>query len=288
MKSAKSRFGIAFRIIISALITFYLGIHGDKPDLIARVVTQPNFYLSLVASFPVTFAIVYWIHWISLVLDENYDWRFKLFKRSLLQALLGLIVPVLFDLLFVTAYTLFNPEHFDSNEFFNIDLPMIAILIAFLNVIYAVRSLLADPRGTAEQQPMNLDQSPTILVHYRKVTKRLDVKQDILYFYLSKPKVMVVTNEREYSLGKGTINEMEQLYCSFGFCRISSRTLVNMSIVKDLVPATTRYNSKLEFFDPSVIPDPDSDDLLVKGEYREKVDAQLAKRNTNQSIPFPA
>ena len=278
MKFTKSPLGIVFRIVISVLMTFYLGVHGQDLDFVARVIKQPTFYLSLAASFPVTFAIVYWVHWISLVLDEKYDLRLQLIKRSLLQVLLGVLVPVGFDILFVTAYALFDPIHFDSKEFFTVDLPMVVILIVVLNLIYALRSLMSEPMGKAEQEPMNLDESPAILVRVGKVTKKLDIKQDILYFYLSKPNVMVVTSEREYSLGKGTINEMEELYSPLGFCRISSRTLVNMSIVKDLSPARARYNFKLGFFDPSVIPNPDSDDLLVKGEYSELVTAFLDKK----------
>jgi hypothetical protein len=277
MKSAKFRFGVVFRIVISLLMTFYLAVHGQDLDFIGRVILQPAFYLSMAASFPVTFAIVYWIHWITLVLDEKYDWRLHVIRRGFIQSLLGVLVPVGFDLLFVTAYALFDPAHFNRKEFFTVDLPMVVILIVALNLIYALRSLMREPMGSAEQEPTDLDESPTILVRYGKVSKKLDVKQDILYFYLSKPNVMVVTSEREYSLGKGTINKMEELYFALGFCRISSRTLVNMSIVKDLSPATARYNFKLGFFDPSAIPNPDSDDLLVKGEYREMVIALLDK-----------
>ncbi len=278
MKFTKSFWGIFFRIVISVFITFYLGVHGQDLGFVVRVIKQPAFYLSLAASFPVTFAIVYWVHWISLVLDEKYDYRLQLIKRSCLQALLGVLVPIGFDLLFVTAYALFDPTHFDSKEFFTVDLPMVVILIGALNLIYTIRSLMSDPTGKKEQEPINLETSPTIMVRYGKVLKKLDVKQDVLYFYLSKPNVMVVTSEREYSLGKGTINEKEEIYSTFGFCRISSRTLVNMSIVKDLSPATGRYNFKLGFFDPSVVPDPDSDDLLVKGGYRETVISLLEKQ----------
>lgn len=278
MKFRKSLLGIVFRIVISVLLTFYLGVHGKDLDFVGRVIMQPTFYLSLAATFPVTFAIVYWIHWISLVLDEKCDWRLQLIKRSFLQVLFGVVVTVSFDLLFVTAYALFDQIHFDSKEFFTVDLPMVVILIVALNLIYALRSLMSEPMGKAEQQPMNLDESPTILVRYGKVTKKLDVKQDILYFYLSKPNVMIVTSEREYSLGKGTINEMEELYSGLGFCRISSRTLVNMSIVKNMFPATSRYNYKLEFFDSSMIPNADSNDLLVKGEYSEILLAILDKK----------
>ncbi len=278
MKFTKSLLGIVFRIVISVLMTFYLAVHGQDLDFVGRVIKQPTFYLSLAASFPVTFAIVYWIHWITLVLDEKYDWRLQLIKRSFFQTLLGVVVPVAFDLLFVTAYALFDPAHFDSKEFFTVDFPMVVILIVALNLIYVIRSLMSEPMGKAEQQPIDLGEPPTILVHYGKLTNKLDVKQDILYFYLSKPNVMIVTSEREYSFGKGTINEMEELYSGLGFCRISSRTLVNMSIVKGLSQATARYNYKLGFFDPTVIPDPDSNDLLVKGAYSEMVIALLQKR----------
>lgn len=278
MKSAKFWYGIVFRLVISLLMTFYLAVHGQDLDFVSRVITQPTFYLSLAASFPVTFAIVYWVHWITLVLDEKYDWRSQLIKRSILQTLLGVLVPVGFDLLFVTAYALFDPEHFDSKEFFTVDFPMVVISIVALNLIYAIRSLMTEPVGKAEEQLTYSDESPTILVRYGKITKKLDVKQDILYFYLSKPNIMIVTTEREYSMGKGTINEMEKLYSPLGYCRISSRTLVNMSIVKDLSKTTARYNFKLAFFDPSIIPNPDSEDLLVKGEYTEVVFALLDKK----------
>ncbi|MGV3611433.1 MAG: LytTR family DNA-binding domain-containing protein [Fluviicola sp.] len=277
MKFRKSVWGIVFRIVISLIITFYLAIHARDLAFVARVVKQPAFYLSMAVSFPITFAIVYWVHWISLVLDEKYYYRLNYIKRSFLQLLFGVLVPVCFDLLFVTAFALFEPIHFDTTEFFTIDLPLVVILIVVLNLLYSIRSIISESKEKAEQGPINLYESPTILVRYGKVAKKLDVKQDVLYFYLSKPNVMVVTSEREYSLGKGTINKMEELYSNIGFCRISSRTLVNMSIVKDLSQATARYNFKLGFFDPSVIPDPDSEDLLVKGEYREKVTALLEK-----------
>lgn len=278
MKTAKFWSGIIFRLVISILMTFYLSVHGQDLDFVSRVITQPTFYLSMAATFPVTFAIVYWIHWITLVLDEKYDWRLHLFRRSLLQTLLGVVVTVAFDLLFVTAYALFDPVHFDSKEFFTVDLPMVIILIVVLNLIYMIRSLMSEPMGQSAQQPINLEESPTLLVRYGKVSKRLDVKEDILYFYLSKPNVMVVTSEGEYSLGKGTISEMEQTYSLLGFCRISGRTMVNMRIVKDLSTASSRYNYKLGFYDPSIIPNPDSDHLLVKGDYGEMVRDLLNKR----------
>lgn len=277
MKSAKFRLGVVFRIVISLLMTFYLAVHGQDLDFVGRVIRQPEFYLSMATSFPVTFAIVYWIHWITLVLDEKHDWRLKLIKRSLLQALIGVMVPIGFDLLFVSAYALFDPIHFDSKVFFTVDFPMIVTLIVALNLIYIIRSLISEPIEKEEQGQINLEESPTIQVHYGKETKKLDVKQDILYFYLSKPNVMVVTTEREYSLGKGTITQMEQLYSNIGFCRISSRTLVNMSIVKGLSPAKARYNYKLNFSNPSIVPDPDSNHLLVKGEYSETVMSLLEK-----------
>lgn len=277
MKFRKSVKGIVFRTVISMIITFCLAVNGRDVAWVAVVIKQPAFYLSLVVSFPVTLAIVYWIHRLSLFLDEKYDWRSRFFKRSLFQMLLGLIVPVGFDLLFVFANALFDPNHFSLVEFFRFDFLVVVILIVVINLIYVVRSLLSEPKGKAKQEPITLDKSPTILVRYGKQTKKLDIKQDILYFYLARPNVIVVTSEREYSLGKGTITNMEKLYSTVGFCRISSRTVVNMSIVKDLLPTKIRNNFKIEFFDPSIIPNPDCDNLLVKGEYRQRVNALLGK-----------
>lgn len=277
MKFRRSVSGIIFRLVISMIVTFCLAVNGRDFAFIARVIKQPAFHLSLVASFPVTLAIVYWIHWISLVLDEKYDWRLRFFKRSLFQLLLGLMIPVGFDLLFVTANALFDPIHFSTTEFFMFDFLLVVILLVALNLIYVVRSLLSEPKGKVEQERTTLDKSPTILVRYGKETRKLDIKQDILYIYLSRPNVIVVTSEREYSLGKGTITKMEKLYSAVGFCRISSRTVVNMSIVKDLLPAKSRNNFKIDFFDPSIIPNPDCDNLLVKGEYGQRVNALLGK-----------
>lgn len=282
---------VSFRVLISLIMSWYLLVHGKDLDFIARVSFQPRFYLGLLLNFPVTLGIVYMIHRANLKLDEKLDWRpTNIAKRALLQTLFGVLPAIAADLVFITIYGLIMGTNFDRSEFLRVDFPIIIVMIIALNMFYAIRSLLTDRKAEAEAgknevtaqeteaEISDVDEEETIAVRYASISLELDVRKDILYFYLVDKTVRIVTKEREYYYGKRTLNEIEDRFSHFGFCRISQVTIVNMAMVKKSKPAAIRNNLKIIFDDPTIIPDPNDKNLLVKKAYVENFKAALNKK----------
>lgn len=276
---------IPFRIIIAILASYYVLVHGRGLDWISRVMKLPMFYVAWAISFIITFGLLYLIHFFTVQLDKKLDWREQPGKRIAQQALKGIGIPLVLEPAMLYVYSLVVGEHFSLSEFIETDAIMVILFFAVYNAYYAVHYLILTASKKHLEAVENESDNPpnnvqNLKVYYGPNIVYLNVTEDILYFNRSGSSLLkVVTKDKEFTMGKRAVTEMEETYGKLGFCQINRQTVINMRIVEGFTSATTRNNLKINFHDPSIMPDPNSVKLLVKKEFSEKFIEILSTRS---------
>jgi hypothetical protein len=105
-----------------------------KPMLV--LIRQHNYHVAMIFSWPVTFLLMFWVHYITKKLDVFAPWTSKWFKRVCLQFLLGVLLVLVVDVIVVKAYFSVLGGNFEKSGYMQIEFPIIRWMVLFLNSFY--------------------------------------------------------------------------------------------------------------------------------------------------------
>src|SRR5215217_6668037 len=82
------------RLATSVIAAHIVTIFGEKESTF-ELLTLSKYYLGFFVSLAIAFLLINYIYWITTLLDRKYPWEQRPLQRSLLQTLLGMIVPAI-------------------------------------------------------------------------------------------------------------------------------------------------------------------------------------------------
>ncbi|PWN64126.1 LytTR family DNA-binding domain-containing protein [Chryseobacterium viscerum] len=266
------------RITGAFAASFYILFHGRSINLV-KAFTSPGFYVALAISFAISFLLTYTVHIITVWLDKRSPWRSEPVKRSLLQFLLGVILPATADLMLISIYFHTLEQNIIDNGFLLIDFPVIVAFIVFMNLYYVIHYiLLTEPKPTIEyigeidQNSENIE-TKTLTIDHSRQYLQFDIRQEILYFYRFRKHVkLFAVNGEEYPV-KETLGSLAQQFKDCSFIQINRSVVLNFSIVEDYRPGLKRNTLELIFNNKysNLLEDQHQDQFVVTKEHISKV-----------------
>lgn len=240
------------RITCAFVASFYILFHG-RPINLVKAFSSRGFYLALAVSFGISLILVHTIHAITRWLDKRSPWRAEPIKRSLLQFLLGVILPACIDLVLISIYFNTREQDMIDNGFLLVDFPVIFFFIVLMNIYYVIHYLLlTESKPTIAYinpiVPDNENSEMTALtIDHNGQHLLFDVSQDILCFYrLGKSVKAFTTHGNEYVINI-SLASLEERFGTIHFCMINRSMLINTKTIRGYESTDKRDSFKIIF-----------------------------------------
>lgn len=238
--------------LVLRLIFAFIGAHivtefgGNEPWL-NRLFTR-EYFIEFGSTLAITLLIVQLVYWATIILDRHFDWYEKPLQRTLLQALLGILVPAIITFALATLYFAAYGVNILRTNYHIYALPFIVALIAIFNVYYLVRYLLGERsryRKLAEQHALAASGSPellpatgkaeTFLVRTPTHSFPVDVAS-IAYFYRDQNSVYLrLFDGGDYILAQ-SLDTIEERLGNRQFFRVARHMIANYNAIKAYHP----------------------------------------------------
>ncbi|MCT2561838.1 LytTR family DNA-binding domain-containing protein [Chryseobacterium herbae] len=244
------------RIICAFVASFYILFHG-RPINLVEAFTSPGFYVALSVSFSISLLLVYAVHAVTTWLDKRSSWRSEPVKRSLLQFLLGIILPASADLLLISIYFHAIGQNIIDNGFLLIDFPVIFFFITLMNLYYLIHYLLlTEPKVSVLQHDQDIQHlndkksAPTLLtVDHNGRFLRFNAAEDIFYFCRQGKYVRLITfYGEEYPMDE-TLGSLIEQFKDTDFLPINRSVILNLTAVREFTEGEKRHTLELVFKD---------------------------------------
>jgi hypothetical protein len=246
------------RIICAFAASVYILFHG-RPINLVKAFSSPGFYLALTVSFGISLLLVYTVHAITIWLDQISGWRKEPIKRSLLQFLLGVILPLSADLLLISIYFHAMQQNIVDNDFLLIDFPLIVFFIILMNLYYLIHYLLlTEPKPTIEyideidqyNEDVENSELSGLTIDHSGQHLQFDVPQDVLCFYRVGKWVKAFTTHGNEYVVNISLSTLEERFSSVHFCMINRSVLINCKTIQGYESTNKRDIFKIIFKPP--------------------------------------
>jgi hypothetical protein len=121
--------------VFSLLAGHYLVSH-QEPEFFWQLWMLAAYYPAMLGSTLIAFSVAMTICYINSCLNVAQPWISRFGRRSLLQVLFGILLPIIMMLLLVSLYFLMRGETFRTVDYFRLDFGVSVVFIAFLNLFY--------------------------------------------------------------------------------------------------------------------------------------------------------
>tara|TARA_R110002020_G_scaffold307912_3_gene523664 strand:- start:8490 stop:9215 length:726 start_codon:yes stop_codon:yes gene_type:complete len=183
-----------------------------------------SFFIKLLAAFLISAFFIEFVHQVTVHLDKSYDWKEKPLVRLLLQFALGVILPGIIDLFFLTVYQwYFGINTAQANPSAHSSLPLMALPVFVFNIYYLFYYHILRNK---ESETRKVDNRKILLI--QQGTKTIPQPlQDIRYIYhQNKINYLVTSNQTSYFLTE-TLDELERTLPAKDFFRINRKMIIH-------------------------------------------------------------
>lgn len=123
------------RLITAIVAAHIVTVFGETKSTF-ELLMMPGYYLGFAVSLLIALLLINYIYWITVRLDRKYAWEGKPLVRTLLQLLLGLVVPALLDFLQAWLYMRSYGVDILKTTYVSHDFQYILLMLAILNAYY--------------------------------------------------------------------------------------------------------------------------------------------------------
>lgn len=183
-----------------------------------------SFYVKLLAAFLIACFFIEFVHLVTIQLDKVYDWKEKPLIRLTLQFLLGMLLPGIIDILFLSIYRWYfgltvASEISSSHSSF----PMMALPVFLFNIYYLFYYHIL-----RKQESSIPSKAKTEILLIQQGTKTIPIQlSDIRFIYhLERMNYLLTVNETSYFLNE-TLDELERKLPEQDFIRINRKMIIH-------------------------------------------------------------
>lgn len=133
---------VIFRLTGSLFAAVFITLYGKSTGLLVAM-KYPSFYLQVTLSFSVAFFLALLCHCSTTILDKHFDWLSKPVRRSGLQAVFGIMIPVLAAYYIMLLYfNYFDGRDIHASGYMLVYFPHTVYFIILLNLYYVIHNLI--------------------------------------------------------------------------------------------------------------------------------------------------
>lgn len=216
------------RILLCVIAGLLVAMFGTGARFLDSL-TQNSFFIKLIAAFLIYCIFIEFIHWVTVRLDQRYDWQERPLVRLTLQFTLGILLPGVIDFLFLTVYQwYFGLAHIGSSSI-NSTIPPMLMPIFLINIYYLFYYHILRNR---ESPIHNKPEMEILLVQQGSKTIPLQL-QDIRFIYHKDRMNYLVTETQSTYFLNETLDELEHRLPSRDFFRISRKMIIHYRACQD-------------------------------------------------------
>jgi len=247
-----------FRITVAFAASVIIIIFGTRFD-VYRALTTPGFYFVLAMSFVIALLLVQFVHYVTIRLDKDYDWRTKLPERIVAQLLFGVLIPLLIDMAVYYVYFAMIGQSIFENGYFHIDIPFIALLLLLLNFYYCLHYFVLTDKYSLSRKlksvspanglPASGNDRQLLTVICPDLDDSIRLETDVIYFYsINKQIFMVLSSGKELPVSS-TLQILGKALNGVGFSQINRSVVLNLNTVLHYKIGTKRDTLTIIFKD---------------------------------------
>lgn len=124
-----------FRLAVAVLGAHFLTVFGYEAP-VAQIMLQRNYWVAMVFGTLIAFSGITLVYKMTVLLDRRYDWYLRPLHRSVLQALLGWMMPSTCMFLLAAGYFAVFGFNILQSDYMKLDFPVIALLLLLMNAYY--------------------------------------------------------------------------------------------------------------------------------------------------------
>ena len=165
-----------FRAIACLLAAHYIVMMG-RPELSTfQALMIPSYYPTLLVNYAIALIVGMGVKWVTILLDHDHEWYRDLWRRALLQFVLGVIGIAILSFFLVWIYFLAFGQDLTDSGYLDYELPFSIALISILNFYYVAYYFYMYPRSVPEIPPADdiQKQMDRIPLSYQMVNPILD------------------------------------------------------------------------------------------------------------------
>ncbi|SFU19142.1 LytTr DNA-binding domain-containing protein [Algoriphagus locisalis] len=217
------------RILLCTTAALLLAMYGSGARYLDSLSNNP-FYIKLLAAFFIAAFFLEFVHQVTFQLDRKYDWKEKPLLRLLLQFSLGVLLPGVIDLFFLTIYQwYFEINTVQGNPSTHSSFPLMALPVFLFNIYYLIYYHILRKQ---ESKPSKQTQRKTLLVQQGNRTIPIPL-QDIRYIYhRNRINYLVTASQSSYFLNE-TLDELERKLPQDDFFRINRKMIIQYQACQD-------------------------------------------------------
>ncbi len=121
-------------LIIISLVIAHLSISESHGKTI--LISQLDYRFEIDLNWPLAFLMILWIHFCNKKLDRYVTWISKWGFRLTLQLILGVVVPLILNVLVIKVYFRCANEDFEQSGYMQNEFPVVRWMVLFINVLY--------------------------------------------------------------------------------------------------------------------------------------------------------
>lgn len=229
------------RLIGSLFLAHFIKILGYTISL-WEIVLQANYFPEVLLGGLINFGVWTAIRWVSIRLDERYDWQQQPLLRAFLQAAAGFVAPMLLS--FFTMYVFFGAvvkeSIFDSTWLY-VEYRVVLFYLAMMNLYYLgyyfyqrfrqleqeLSSHKIHPPSPVKVEPQTSSAGVPLIIA-SKGARQVPVPTDeIAYCFLQNEIYYLKTFDEQQLMATQTLDELATILPSNQFFRINRQILAN-------------------------------------------------------------
>jgi len=197
------------------------------------IMGQMNYWIGLVFSVSVAYAVLAYVHGISNLLDRKLPWEDNWLKRLELQFFLGVVVPITFVYLSVRFFFYCFTGDFEASGYMEREFIEVRWMIPFLNLFhFAWYFATSDKKLRIIHEEATPTKEEQLVIHMEGMSLEVPIPLLIAFVKLEIGGILYLLNGEQHSLDM-KLTDM-QGYLPRGTCvQINRWTLVAVSHIVD-------------------------------------------------------
>lgn len=213
------------RILLCVIAAVLVALYGTGARYLDSL-SQTPFFIKLLAAFLMACFFIEFVHQVTVQLDKVFDWMERPLIRLVLQFALGMLLPGIIDLLFLSIYRwYFGIHNTQTDAGTHGSFPVMALPVFLFNIYYLFYYHIL--RKREEKQSANRGRQ-NLLVQQGSKTIPVPVR-DIRYIYhRDRINYLVTADQTRYFLQE-TLEELELKLPTEDFFRINRKMIIHHS-----------------------------------------------------------
>jgi len=206
--------------VIAAVLVAMFGTGARYLDTFSK----SPFLIKLLAAFLIACFFIEFVHQVTIQLDKSFDWKEKPLRRATLQFVLGVILPGVIDLLFLSIYQWYGNIQSVTEEKSSLgSFPIVALPIFLFNIYYLFHYQILRNQEVKQTKKTS---NQNLLV--QQGTKFIPIPvQDIRYIYHQDRVNYLISKDNARFILNETLEELELKLPSHDFFRINRKMIIH-------------------------------------------------------------